>query len=198
MAEVNRDSESPTTVEFPLLPMALAGGAAAAMVGWLLVIGLVMIGWFTAMAMPVPRMLGFAGQLWLAGHGAGATIGDITLTLIPLGLSVLFVLLTRTVVGSACVPRRRGAGRLGAVKAWGLATCGYGFVGAVVSLPAGAAPRIGWAVLGGLVVGGLGAGWVPHRGCARLVTVPAWLQGLPRAIAGRAGHAHRRGARPCC
>lgn len=168
VAEVNRDSESPTTVEFPLLPMALAGGAAAAMVGWLLVIGLVMIGWFTAMAIPVPRMLGFAGQLWLAGHGAGATIGDITLTLIPLGLSALFVLLTRTVVGLGlrAVPAAALDG-LGAVKAWGLATCGYGFVGAVVALTSGAAPRIGWAVLGGLVVGGLGAGWRLHRGCAR-------------------------------
>lgn len=183
VAEVNRDSESPTTVEFPLLPMALAGGAAAAMVGWLLVIGLVMIGWFTAMAIPVPRMLGFAGQLWLAGHGAGATIGDITLTLIPLGLSALFVLLTRTVVGLGlrAVPAAALDG-LGAVKAWGLATCGYGFVGAVVALTSGAAPRIGWAVLGGLVVGGLGAGWALAPRVRSLVTVPAWLQGLPRAI----------------
>ena len=84
----------------------IAGGAAAAVVGWLLVTGMVMVGWFTAMAMPLPRVLGFAGQLWLGAHGAGATVGAVLVTLIPLGLSTVFVVLTRTVVGWRCGPPR--------------------------------------------------------------------------------------------
>jgi hypothetical protein len=184
VTEVNRDAEPTTVIEFPLLPMALAGGAAAAMVGWLLVIGLVMIGWFTAMAIPVPRMLGFAGQLWLAGHGAGATIGTVTVTLIPLGLTALFLLLARTVLGLAlrAVPAADLDG-LGAVKAWGLATAGYGVVGAVVAITSGSAPRAGWALLGGLVIGGLGAGWALAPRLRALITLPTWTLGLPRAIA---------------
>ena len=50
----------------------ILAGLAAVALGWLLTTGLVMVAWFTAMAMPLPRVLGFAAQLWLAGHGAGA------------------------------------------------------------------------------------------------------------------------------
>ncbi|MFT3861817.1 DUF6350 family protein [Micropruina sp.] len=183
VAAVNPGAEAIPVLEFPLLPTALAAGAAAAVVGWLLVIGLVMVGWFTAMAIPVPRMLGFAGQLWLAGHGAGATIGEVTVTLAPLGLSLLFVLLTRTVVGLVLrvVPGAALDG-LGALKAWALVTAGYGAVGGVVALSSGAAPRAGWALLGGLVVGALGSGWVLAPRLRRLAPAPVWLAGLPRAV----------------
>ena len=101
VTEVTRTGDDAPVLHFPLLAMGLAGGAAAAVVGWLLVTGMVMVGWFTAMAMPLPRVLGFAGQLWLGAHGAGATVGAVLVTLIPLGLSTVFVVLTRTVVGLA-------------------------------------------------------------------------------------------------
>ncbi|MDQ7992451.1 MAG: DUF6350 family protein, partial [Propionicimonas sp.] len=75
----------------PLLPWPLAaaaGGALAAVVGWLLLVGVVGVAWFTAIAIPLPDVLVFCSQLWLLGHGGGARIGGATLTLVPLGLTL--------------------------------------------------------------------------------------------------------------
>ena len=184
VAEVTRSNADAPVLHFPLLVMGLAGGAAAAVVGWLLVTGLVMLAWFTAMAMPLPRVLGFAGQLWLAAHGAGATVGEVPVTLAPLGLTVLLVVLARSMVALAlrATPPDVLDG-WGAVRAWGLAAGGYSVVGAVIALTAGAATRIGWAMLGGLVVGALGAGWALASRLRRILPLPGRLAGLPRAIA---------------
>ncbi|MFT4216145.1 MAG: DUF6350 family protein [Micropruina sp.] len=169
--------------EFPLLPVALLGGAASALAGWLLVAGLVMVGWFTAMAMPVPVALGFAGQFWLAGHGAGAAIGGTLVTLTPLGLSALFVLLARTVTGLAlrATAGESLAGR-DVLKAWALATIGYAVVAALIALASGAGPRVSWALLGGAVIGGLGAAWALSGRLAALGASHAALRGLGRAV----------------
>ena len=82
--------------------------------------------------MPVPTALGFAGQLWLAGHGVGASVGGVLVTIAPLGLSVLFVLLARTVTGFVL---RAASGTsldgTGALKAWALAAVGYGVAAAL-------------------------------------------------------------------
>ena len=184
VAEVQRSPESAPLLELPLLASGLAAGAVAALAGWLLVTGVVLVGWFTAMALPLPRALGFASQLWLAGHGAGAVIDEVQITLIPLGLTALFVLSARAVVALALrAVRSVDLDGFGAVKAVGLAAAGYAVVGAVVALTAGAGPRAGWAILGGLVVGGLGAVWALAGRLRVLLPMPAWLAGVPRAVA---------------
>lgn len=182
VAELSAGGQATAAPEFPLLPVALATGAASALAGWLLVSGLVMVGWFTAMAMPVPTALGFAGQMWLAGHGVGAAIGGLLVTLTPLGLSALFVLLARTVIGLGlrATPRENLDGR-GALKAWGLATAGYAVVAVAVALACGAGPRAGQALLGGAVVGGLAAGWSLAGRLRALIAVPTALRGIGRA-----------------
>lgn len=186
VAEVEAAQEAEAAAaapEFPLLPVALIAGAASALAGWLLVAGLVMVGWFTAMAMPVPTALGFAGQFWLAGHGVGAAIGSMVVTLTPLGLSALFVLLARTVTGLGL--RATSAENLdgrGALRAWALATAGYALVTVVVAVASGAGSRFVPAIVGGLVVGGLGAGWALGRRLRALVTLPAALRGIGRAV----------------
>lgn len=184
VAEVTAEREAAAAApEFPLLPVALIGGAASALAGWLLVSGLVMIGWFTAMAMPVPTALGFAGQVWLAGHGAGAMIGNLLVTLTPLGLSALFVVVVRAVTGLGL--RATSADNLdgrGALRAWGLAATGYALVVVVVALASGAGSRVGSAALGGLLIGGLGAGWALAGRLRTLTTVPAAVRGIGRAV----------------
>ncbi len=183
VTEVTRTGDDAPVLHFPLLAMGLAGGAAAAVVGWLLVTGMVMVGWFTAMAMPLPRVLGFAGQLWLGAHGAGATVGAVLVTLIPLGLSTVFVVLTRTVVGLALRATPSGAlDGWGSAKAWALSAGGYALVGAVIAVTTGAASRVGWAMLGGLAVGALGAGWALAPRLRLLLPSPRRLVGLPRAV----------------
>lgn len=183
VAEVQRNPDAPPAVELPLLIVASAAGAVAALAGWLLVVGVVLLAWFTAMAIPLPSVLTFAGQLWLAGHGAGAGIGEVLITLIPLGLTVLFVLITRAVVALAlrAVPTAELDGA-GAARAVALAAAGYAVVASIVALTSGAAGRIGWAALGGLVVGGLSTAWAVASRLRAWLPLPAWLVGIPRAI----------------
>lgn len=182
VAEVSGDQQA-VAPEFPLLPVALGTGVASALAGWLLVAGLVMVGWFTAMAMPVPDALGFAAQLWLAGHGAGAVVGGMLITLMPLGLSTLFVLLARLVTGLGLrATASESLDGRGALTAAGLVTTGYAVVAAVLALASGAGSRVGLALLGGAVIGGLGATWALAGRLRPMIVVPAALRGLGRAV----------------
>lgn len=88
----------------PLLPWpvaAVTGGLLAALAGWLLVTGVALVAWFTAMAMSVPQVLRFSSQVWLLAHGGSADIGGVRLSLIPLGLTLLCALLVTSVAGYA-------------------------------------------------------------------------------------------------
>lgn len=182
VAEVNA-GQTEQVVHVPFVPAALIAGATGAAAGWVVCVGLTLVGWFTAMAIPVPTMLGFATQLWLGGHAAGAGVGGFLVTLTPLGLSLLFVLLARSAMGLAVrhLSTEDLQGR-GSLVAWGLMTGSYAFVVATGALLAGSSPRVGWALLGGLVAGGLAAGWAlwPHLR-AQIPTL-AWAAGLGRAI----------------
>lgn len=183
VSKLRGDAESATAPEFPLLIVAPAAGAAAAVVGWLLVAGLVMTAWFTAMAIPLGQALTVAGQLWLAGLGAGAVIQDVPITLTPLGLSAVLVLLAKTMVGLALrsTPAAELAG-WGAAKALALAAAAYGVVSVVVAVTSGAAGRVVMALLGGLIIGGLGAAWALAPRLRTTAALPTWLAGVPRAI----------------
>lgn len=183
VSEVNAPHRSVPTPELPLVPMALAAGALSGLVGWLLVTGLVMAAWFTAMAMPLPTALGFAGQVWLSAHGLGATVGTVTVTLAPLGLTALLLLVTRTV--TRLVLRATAPEDLlghGVLRAWGLAAGGYALFAALIAIVSGSAPRAGWALVGGAVVGALGCGWALAGRLRSLVRLPAVLDGLGRAV----------------
>ncbi|MFT4293785.1 MAG: DUF6350 family protein [Micropruina sp.] len=182
VSEVNAPERTAPAPTFPLIPVALAAGAASGIAGWLLTAGLVMVAWFTAMAMPVPTALGFASQFWLAGHGIGAVVGTQLVTIAPLGLSALFVLVVRAVTPLVlrAAPVESLDGR-GVLKAWALATAGYAAVAGVVALTSGASPRVGWALVGGVAVGGLGAGWALAGRLRALFNPPPVLRGIGRA-----------------
>ncbi|MCA0295939.1 MAG: DUF6350 family protein [Actinobacteria bacterium] len=95
----------------PLVPWpvaALGGGVFAALAGAVVVAGVVLVAWLSAIAIPLPKVLDFAAQVWLLGHGGVLTIGDVDVTLVPLGLTLLF--------GAICSSAGRFAyrqGRLG-------------------------------------------------------------------------------------
>ena len=77
----------------PLLPWPLAavgGGVATALAGALLVAGVMLLAWLSAIAVPVPTLLGFAAQVWLLGNGGELLIGPDRLSLVPLGLTLCF------------------------------------------------------------------------------------------------------------
>ncbi len=76
----------------PFLPWplaALAAGLVAALGGWLLITGLALVSWFTAMAIPIQTVLRLSSQVWLLAHGGPALVGGVRLSLAPLGLTAM-------------------------------------------------------------------------------------------------------------
>jgi len=142
---------------FPWPVAAIGGGALAGIAGLLLVAGVVLVAWFSAIAIAVPTMLAFSAQVWLLAHGAELAIGGSGITLVPLGLTVAFAALCASVGGFA---QRQGrlarTGELTPAENRGLflgsiAQVALGYVGLTV--------LVAWAVAGpsGILRPALGA-----------------------------------------
>lgn len=160
----------PVTDAPPLFPWpvaAVGGGVLAGLAGLLVVAGLVMVAWFSAIAIAVPTVLAFAAQAWLLAHGGEVAIGESHITLAPLGLTLLFAALCASIGGFAYRQGRQArTGDLTPVQQrWlllgSVAQVALGYVGCAVLVawavagPSGIlAPAIGAlgvSVLGGLV-----------------------------------------------
>lgn len=94
----------PVTDAPPLFPWpvaAIGGGLLAGLAGSLLLAGVVMVAWFSAIAIELPAVLAFAAQSWLLAHGGVLPIGGSQITLVPLGLTFLFGALCAAIGGFA-------------------------------------------------------------------------------------------------
>lgn len=181
----------------PLLPWsvaALGGGVFAGLAGAVLVAGVMLIAWLSAIAIALPNVLGFAARVWLLAHGGVLAIGDDRITLVPLGLTIAF--------GALCSSAGRFAyrqGRLGRtgelrrrllLGSVGQVAAGYtvfaAVMGWVVSGPAEAwRPALGALALsaaGSAIGAARAAGYRPWS------AGPDWLRrGLRGAAAGGLG-----------
>lgn len=129
----------------PWAPAAVIGGAGAALLLWLLVVGVAGAAWFTASAIPLPEVLAFCSAIWLLAHGGSTEIAGTSLSLIPLGLTVTGAALAMTVgrfaAGQAWLARpgaQRVADRLRlAGQVTGLTALGYAVVAAGLAVTLG-------------------------------------------------------------
>lgn len=192
----------PTTPEGPpLLPWplaALGGGVVAGLAGSLLVAGILLIAWLSAIAIALPTVLGFAAQVWLLAHGGVLALGEDRVTLVPLGLTLGF--------GALCSSAGRFAYRQGRLArpgdtdakqrrtlllgSIGQVTAGYTAFAALLAWVASSPGDLWRPVAGALVVSaagsaigaGLAAGHRPWQ------AGPDWLRrGLHAAAAGALG-----------
>lgn len=185
----------------PLLPWpvaALGGGVVAGLAGSLLITGVMLIAWLSAIAIGLPVVLRFGAQVWLLAHGGELVVGDDRVSLVPLGLTLAF--------GALCSSAGRFAYRQGRLArttepdARGRLRLFLGSVGQVAAGYTAFAVGLGWVAsgaagvwrpaLGALVVGavgsavgaGLAAGYRPWN------AGPDWLRrGLRGAAAGALG-----------
>ena len=108
------------------------------------------------------RAVVVASNLWLLGHGVPAALGGVTISVVPLGLSILALFTCYASARRSGLPTRGSA--IAAVSAYAVLTT-------LVALVGGAG---GWgvlrALLGGVVVGGIGLG----AGLLRRPGAPAW------------------------
>ena len=182
----------------PLLPWPLAawgGGFAAGLAGSLLVAGAVMIAWLSAIAIALPTALAFAAQVWLLAHGGQLSVGADTVTLVPLGLTLVFGAICASIGGFAYrqgrqsrtgVPddtrrRRLLLGSIGQVSA------GYTVFAVVLAWTVSGTGAIWRPALGALLVSAVGSaiGAALAAGLHPSMLRPGWLRhGLRGAAAG--------------
>jgi len=173
----------------PVLPpvvVAIGGGFASALAGALLVGGVVLIGWWGATSVPVPTMLATVGGLWLLGNGGQLTTAGLRITLVPLGLTIVFALLCAATAAFAYqqalrarprAPKGREQLRLTVFVAAELAV-GYAVAAGAVALVVGAPlnvvlPSAAVGFLGGLA----GIWWVSGRPVPRPLLLRAAAKG---------------------
>lgn len=182
----------------PLLPWplaALGGGVLAALAGSLLVAGVVMIAWLSAITIALPTVLTFAGHVWLLGHGGVLPVGGEQVTLVPLGLSLAFLAVCWSVGGFAYRQGRQsragepdgGQRRLLVLGSAGQVTAGYTAFAAILALAVAGPAGIWRPALGALVISSVGSllGAVQAAGYRPVGTGPDWLRrGLRGAAAG--------------
>lgn len=182
----------------PLLPWpvaSLGGGLLAALCGSVLVAGVVLVAWLSAIAIPLPAVLAFSAQVWLLAHGGAISIGNDPVTLVPLGLTLALGGICASTAGFAyrqgrqartgeISPRTRRLLLIGTVVqvALGYTAFAAGLAWAVVGVNQLWRPTLGAfgvSLLSAGVGAGLAAGWRP------LAAGPAWLRrGLRGAAVG--------------
>ena len=155
----------------PLLPWPLAAllaGLAAAGVGWLLTAGVAAVAWFSAIAVPLPQVISFASGFWLLSHGGTLDVAGSTVSLAPLGWSLLGLVLAR------------GAGRLAGGQAH-LARPGERGRSAQARLATAVAGLVALGYAGAVLTTGLALG---QRGAASVPAAGALLLALAGALPG--------------
>ena len=185
----------------PLLPWplaALGGGLLAGLAGSLLVAGVVMIAWLSALAIALPTALRFAAQVWLLAHGGELAIGSDAVTLVPLGLTIAFGVICASVGGFAYRQGRQarasapedGVRRLLLLGSIGMVSAGYTVFAAILAWTASGTAAIWRPALGALVVSAVGSaiGVGMAAGLRPAGLRPDWLRrGLRGAAAGTLG-----------
>ncbi len=171
------------------LVMAVIGALITALSGWVIATGLTVLGWLAGDVGSLTGALGVGTQFWLLGNGAGAGVGGLNWTLTPLGVSLLFAFMTSrfaAVVVRQYVAEHPGVTRwrsVGAVAAaMGLT---YLVLVAGTALVVGEPAQAVRGVLGGLLIGGLGAAWGSARSVGLAVgdRAPGWSRPIPAAVA---------------
>ena len=184
----------------PLLPWPLAavgGGLMAGLAGSLLVAGVVMIAWLSALAIALPTALRFAAQVWLLAHGGELEVGSEAVTLVPLGLTIVFGSICASVGGFAYRQGRQarpsaqdGAQRLLLLGSICMVSAGYIVFTVILAWTVSGATAIWRPALGALVVSAVGStiGAGMAAGLRPAHVRPDWLgRGVRGAAAGTLG-----------
>ncbi len=173
-----------TAVPLVRWPIAAGVGAvAAAFVGWVLMAGFAVVGWFASDPGSLSGALGVGTQFWLLANGAGAQLGTSQLTVIPWGAAAVHAWMLSQVAGFAVrqTPRRGPAS-----AAWVVAVTSatYALVVVVVALLVGQPDNAARGAAVALIVAAAATGWGSCHAVSYNPTAawPPWARALPRAV----------------
>lgn len=192
--EANRNR--PVQPRGPWYLAAILGPILVLFAGWLLIAGPAALGWLTSPNAELSPTMTLATKLLLLAHGCGSVIGGQQVSLMPLGLTVILILLAHPVAAFSArqAAAQRGSaddtGRIwvdGQAVVWRVSLAFS--VSYAVALSAVAAVLLGteasWrAMLGGLGIGAIAALWGSSRavGFDPRKYWPGWAQTIPNAL----------------
>lgn len=162
---------------------ALGGGLAAAVCGWVLVVGLTVVGWLVTDPGSFAGAVAAGTQLWLLANGAGARLGSTSVTLIPWGATALLALVVSRFAAYAA-RATRGRRSADAARVTALLTSGYALPVVVTALISGEPLQALRALVAVLVIAGCSAAWGSCRSLSGDLTRrwPQWCRAVPRAV----------------
>lgn len=165
-------------------PVAAIGAAVTAAAGWVLAAGFAVVGWLTSVPGTLLDALGVGTQLWLLGNGSGATLGGTEITLIPWGLTAIFVMLHFQVAGYAARRSRALTDVSALLSVTGVMIGGYVLAVTATTLLAGDPAQLPRAAVVSALVTGLpaAAGAAHALGLDPAEHWPDWARSLPRAV----------------
>ena len=171
------------------------GGVAVVAAGWLLLVAPAVLGWLTSPRAQLSAALGLANRMLLLANGVPVELAGQRVSMIPLGFTLMLLLLSRPLAALATRHAARSLGvaddtgnlwvdsRAIVLRVSGLFVLVYALaLGVLATFVPGAS--LARTVLGAVVVGGSGACW----GSASAVEFdlrdawPGWLRCVPRAL----------------
>ncbi len=174
------------------VPAALLSGAMAALVGIVIVCGICVFAWVDMPGMGFSSVFPLAIRLWLLGHGAGVSADAVTITVPPLGLTLIFLALAATCARFAGKQARmRAPERISAkirlyltAKSTMIFVIGYLAIFLPSVIVVGSMTKVSRSLIAALVLAAI-AGFIGiGRACSLDLTLwlPGWAKAIPRAV----------------
>lgn len=181
---------------WPWYAVAILGTVAVVVAGWLLLAGATALGWLTSPDAELDASLFLATDILLLAHGVPVTVGGQLVTLVPLGLSLMLLVLAQPV---AALAARQAAGALAPAehtgRIWvngeavvlrvaGTIAATHGMLIAVLAAALDVQGGVLTGLLGGVVMGAVSGLWGASRGVGfdPRSTWPVWLRSVPPAM----------------
>lgn len=193
LAQEVPDPQPPHGALVPWALAAILGGLIATAASWILVCGVVMIGWISTPAIDLVPVLKTGTRLWLLGVFAGTTLADSPLTITPLGLSVIHGLICAGMASAAAHQARAAAEdelsqtqrRNIALKVSGLFVLAHVVSLVAISFAVATRGESARALLGSLAISAVASLMASANVCEwhPISMLPASIRSLPRALA---------------
>lgn len=191
------DSSGDSFTPWPIA--ALIAGFGSALFGWILITGVVAIGWLSARSDALQGALRTGTHFWLLANGAGLSLDGERWTLMPLAVTLVLVLMISGMSGiavrQALLPITVQAGRGGtpatrqeagrAVRnVTVVASLAYLISVTVTASIVGTSNQGGRALVGSLLIGLVSSWWGASRAAGYRVVdgLPEWLRPVPAAV----------------
>ncbi len=184
------------TFPWPWYAVAVLGTVAVVAAGWLLLAGATALGWLTSPDTELDASLFLATDILLLAHGVPVMVGGQLVTLIPLGLSIILIVLAQPV---AALAARQAAGSMAPAddtgRIWvdgeavvlrvaGTTAATHGILVAILAAALDVPGGVLTGLLGGVVLGAVSGLWGASRavGFDPRRTWPVWLRSVPPAM----------------